>query len=440
MSNHTNLSGKNMIPRSYHCILLTLLSVFLFAPAAWGGALWLYEAGTPDLGTASAGRAALATDASTAGTNPAGMTHLDRSQMLVSVQGLYINSRFDTEMSDFGGGDGGNAGGFMPSGSLHYVHRVTDDLSLGIVAGSYLGMGVDYGNDWAGRYYTTEVELLTYGINPGVGYRVNNWLSLGAGVSVLYASLDQKVAINNGAVPGQAGLDDGSLELDDNDVGYGFNLGLMLTPRDDTRFGLSYRSEVDLEFEDAASLKDIGPVLQGLLNLSGLAGSEVDIDMTLPQAVMLSAYHQLTDRWAIMGNIGWQDWSEFGKQELTLKSTTTNSFTKDLEYDDIWHFALGAQYRFTEGWLWSVGAAYDTSPVDDADKVSPDLPMDRQIRIGTGIQYDWNEDVTVGVAYEYADLGEAEMDREGGPLQGSLKGEYDPNAIHFFAVNLIWKF
>ena len=94
----------------------------------------------------------------------------------------------------------------------------------------------------------------------------------------------------------------------------------------------------------------------------------------------------------------------------------------------------------TEGWLWSVGAAYDTSPVDDADKVSPDLPMDRQIRIGTGIQYDWNEDVTVGVAYEYADLGEAEMDREGGPLQGSLKGEYDPNAIHFFAVNLIWKF
>jgi hypothetical protein len=31
-------------------------------------------------------------------------------------------------------------------------------------------------------------------------------------------------------------------------------------------------------------------------------------------------------------------------------------------------------------------------------------------------------------------------DQEGGPLQGPLKGEYDPNAIHFLAVNLIWKF
>ena len=132
---------------------------------------------------------------------------------------------------------------------------------------------------------------------------------------------------------------------------------------------------------------------------------------------MLSGYQQLTDRWAVMGNIGWQDWSEFGKQDLTLSSTTATTFTKDLGYDDTWHFALGAQYRFAESWLWSVGAAYDTSPVDG-----------------------WNKDVTVGAAYEYLDAGKAEIDQEGGPLQGPLKGDFDTNAIHFFAVNLIWKF
>ena len=53
-----------------------------------------------------------------------------------------------------------------------------------------------------------------------------------------------------------------------------------------------------------------------------------------------------------------------------------------------------------------------------------------------GIQYDWNKDVTVRAAYEYLDVGEAEIDQDGGPL----KGEYDTNAIHFFAVNLTWKF
>jgi long-chain fatty acid transport protein len=67
-----------MIPRSYHCVLLALFSVFLLVPTAWGGGVWLYEGGTPDLGTAGAGRAALAVDASTVGANPAGMMRLDR--------------------------------------------------------------------------------------------------------------------------------------------------------------------------------------------------------------------------------------------------------------------------------------------------------------------------------------------------------------------------
>jgi len=436
MPNYTAFSASKTILRWYQWVLSAIASVFLLIPAAWGGGVWLYEGGTPDLGTAGAGRAAMASDALTAGANPAGMTRLDRSQLLTAVQGLYVNAKFDTELSDYGGGDGGNAGGFVPSGGLHYVHRVTDDFRLGVSTGSYFGLGVDYGDDWAGRYYTTEAELLTFGVNPGAGYRVNNWLSVGAGFSVLYATLDQKAAVRNAFDP----VGDGQLELDADDVGYGFNAGILVSPWSSTRFGLTYRSKVDLEFKDSAKLKNIGPVLQGILNLSGLAGSKVDIDMTIPQAVMLSGYHQLTDRWAVMGNIGWQDWSEFGKQDLTLSSTASTTFTKDLGYDDTWHFALGAQYRFAERWLWSVGAAYDTSPVDDADQRTPDLPLDRQIRIGTGIQYDWNEDVIVGVAYEYLDAGEAEIDQEGGLLQGPLKGDYDPNAIHFFAVNLIWKF
>jgi long-chain fatty acid transport protein len=428
-----------MMLRFYPCLLVAIFSLFLIVPAAWGGGLILYELGTPDLGTAGAGRAAMAADASTAALNPAGMTRLERSQMLAAIQGLHINTRFDTEVATFGGGDGGNAGGFVPAGSLHYVHSLTPDWKLGVSGGSYFGLGVDYDDDWAGRYYTTEAELLTFGINPSMAYRINDLLSVGGGLNIVYAKLTQKAAINNGAVPGQAGLADGELKLEDDDVAYGYNLGILLEPWDGTRFGVSYRSEVDLEFKDVADLKNIGPVLQGILNLSGLAGSKVDVDMTVPQLVMASAYHQLTDRWAVMANIGWQDWSEFGKQDLTLSATTATKFTKDLEYDDTWHFALGAQYRFAERWLWSVGAAYDTSPVDE-DTRTPDLPLDRQIRIGTGVQYDWNENVTVGVAYEYLDAGEAEIDQEGGNLQGSLKGDYDPNAIHFFAVNLIWKF
>jgi hypothetical protein len=48
--------------------------------------------------------------------------------------------------------------------------------------------------------------------------------------------------------------------------------------------------------------------------------------------------------------------------------------------------------------------------------------------------------VILGAAYEYLDAGEAKIDQGGGPLQGPLKGEYDTNAIHFFAINVVWKF
>ncbi|SHO53589.1 OmpP1/FadL family transporter [Desulfopila aestuarii] len=363
----------------------------LFIPGiSMSAGLWLYELGTPDLGTAGAGRAAIATDASTAGSNPAGMTRLDRSQMLVAIEGIYVNSRFDLDSSSYGGGDGGNAGGFVPAGSMYYVHSLSEDLKLGVSFGSNFGLGVDYGDSWAGRYFTTEAEFVTVGLNPSVGYKVNNWMSVGAGVDILYAQLTQKVAIQNAFDPDG----DGQLKLEDDDVAYGYNLGILFEPRTDTRFGITYRSKLDVEFKDVASLSNIGPVLRALLNGTGLSGSTVDLKMTVPQAVMLSGYHQLNRQWAIMGNIGWQDWSAFGKQDLTLASADSQTFTKNLDYDDTWHAALGAQYRFAQQWLWSVGVAYDTSPVKDDDNRTPDLPLDRQIRVGTGIQYDWNEEIT----------------------------------------------
>jgi long-chain fatty acid transport protein len=263
---------------------------------------------------------------------------------------------------------------------------------------------------------------------------------VGAGVNILFAQLNQKAAINNAAVPGQEGSSDGKIKIEDDDTGYGFNLGILLEPREGTRIGIAYRSKVDVEFDDVAKLKRVGPVLQGQLDASGLAGSKVDIDMTVPQGVMVSAYHQITDRWAIMGNIGWQEWSEFGHSDITVKSTDSDSFSQDYGYDDTWHVALGAQCRISEPWLWSFGAAYDTSPIDGSKERTPALPFDRQIRLATGIQYDWSEDVTIGCAYEYLDLGDADINQEGGPLKGPLKGDYSPNAAHNFAVNLNWKF
>jgi len=161
--------------------------------------------------------------------------------------------------------------------------------------------------------------------------------------------------------------------------------------------------------------------------------------MTIPQAIMFSGYHEITDRWAIMGNVGWQEQSEFGKTNVTINTPAVRSFTDDRNFDNTWHFAVGMQYRIADPWLFSVGFAYDESPVDDADR-TPDMPVDRQLRYGTGIQYEWNKDITVGFAYEYLDAGDADIDQFKGPLTGRLVGDYKTNEIHFFAFNINWKF
>jgi long-chain fatty acid transport protein len=159
----------------------------------------------------------------------------------------------------------------------------------------------------------------------------------------------------------------------------------------------------------------------------------------VPQAVMLSGYHQLTDRIAVMGNLVWQDWSDFGKPDISIANTNVSNETVNLNYDDTWGFALGAQYAFADGWLWSFGGGYDSSPVSKSER-SPSLPMDDQFRIGTGVQYSINDNVTVGAAYEYMNGGDNNIDVERGPLAGRLEGDYKSFDFHFFALNLIWRF
>jgi long-chain fatty acid transport protein len=415
------------------CSIVMAVSL-TFPLDAWAAGLWLYEGGQPDVGTATAGRVALANDASTAAINPAGMTRLDRSQVLMGVQPLLVRAKFDADSgTTTAGSNGGNAGDWVTAGSVSYVHSVSKDFKLGFAMGSYFGLGLDYDDDWVGRYYVTEGEFLTFGVNPTAAYRINDWLSVGGGVSLVYAELTQKAAINNVL----DGLPDGELKLEEADVGYGFNLGLLVEPQEGTRFGVTYRSQVDLEFDDALSLKGLGPTLSAVLG--GVLGAKVDLDMNIPQMVMVSGYHELTDKLAVMANIGWQEWSEFGKSDITISSQTTTSLTQDRNYEDTWHVAFGMQYRIAEPWLLSAGIAYDESPVDDDDR-TPDLPLDRQIRYAVGAQYDWDDDITFGFAYEYLDAGKAEIDQFRGPLAGRLEGEYDTNEIHFFAVNMSWKF
>jgi long-chain fatty acid transport protein len=421
--------------RRHGCsVLLFALILFLVVSPVHAGGLWLSLQPTPDMGVGGAGSQAAGFDASTATANPAAMPRLDRSQMEAGIMGLYVDSKFNVKNSTFGGNDGGNAGYFSPVPTLNYVHSLSPDLKLGLGVGSYFGLGLNYSNEWAGKYYVQNASFTTLAINPTIGYRIAPWLSVGGGVSVVQGNMSERVAVNTLAEPG-----DGRLKYDASDVGYGYNLGVLFELSPQTRVGVTYVSKVKLEFKDDLRFKNLdGTILGAALRASGLLDAPLKIDMTIPAQLALGAYQALTDKLAVVGTVNWQNWSKFGEPEIAVADS--NTVTANLDYQDTYHAGLGVYYRVADPWLLMAGFGYDTSPTSSSSQRSPILPLGATFTYSAGVQYDWNKDFSIGMAYALIDAGSAKVNRSGGPLKGDLEGEYDTNFIHAVNLNLVYRF
>jgi len=211
----------------------------------------------------------------------------------------------------------------------------------------------------------------------------------------------------------------------------------LLTPSKKLRVGLTYQSPIDYKFGFRPHLTNLGPLFSRLRQRIG--GTKINIPMEVPQQVMLSGLYEVTPTWSLMGNVGWQNWSAFGEFPVGISAVNQRTVETNLHFSDTFQIAIGQQYRIGEKWLWSAGFAYDSSPVSKANRNAV-LPLDRQLRYGTGIQYEINHDITAGAAAELMDAGPGPYSNRRGSLAGTLQGHYSTNLHNFVAVNVIWKF
>jgi long-chain fatty acid transport protein len=299
-------------------------------------------------------------------------------------------------------------------------------------------LALKYDDGWEGRYYAREAKLQGMTFMPAAAYRVNDWLSFGAGLNLMYGMLKERVAINNNPL-GIGQFQDGELEIKDNEWGFGYLAGMLVEPTQHTRFGLTYLSKTRLDFKAKTDFSDLRPAFERLLHRRGLLDTDLSMRINAPQAVMLSGYHEINDRWAIMGNLGWQDWSNFGSIDVGVSARESTSLTADLHYKDTWHAALGVEYKASDPLLLSLGIAYDSSMMGDGQR-SPSLPSGLAWRFGTGAEYKVKKNVDVSLAYEFVWSGDLALDVNRGPLAGRVSGDYNNTSLQAINLALSWRF
>jgi long-chain fatty acid transport protein len=417
MENKITMRARSRQNPARFCGLFGALLLASTAPGYAGG-LWLHEFGTPSQGRINAGAHAGVDDASTALFNPAAMSRLESSELMVNGSVFLTETEFDIERaSPLNGTDaGGDAGGSAPGAGLFYVRPLNENWHLGVSLAGLTGASLDYDNDWVGRYQVQEVSLLGLALMPSVSYKVNDKLSLGLGVAIMYTELDMDIAVPN--LNGPPGSGDGKASVDGDDVVVAAQLSIAYQLTEQSRLGLMYNSEFDVSYNGNAEVEPAGTAVG------------VDTDLILAQRIYAGFSHDLRNDWTLHLSLGWEDWSSMDNIFL---SGENNGVVLARNWDDTWHVAAGVEYKLSQQWSLTTGVGYDSNPVDAEDRTA-DMPVDRQIRIGAGAVYTRPSGLEIASSIVYADLGDAEIDALG------YGGDYSTNTLLALSVSANWKF
>jgi long-subunit fatty acid transport protein len=363
---------------------------------AFASGLFLQEAVVANAGTAGAGDGVYTRSAAAMWTNPATMSHMGESKTTINTMAFDLEMKYQDNQDS---SDDGKGHSVLPSFGAFHAHQVTDKLHLGIALGAVGGSSLDYGSEWAGSPLLEDITLTAMQVNPSLSYQLNEQWSVGAGIQFSWAAFQQTTSAFTAK--------------QDTDWAYGYNLGVMYTPTDKLKLGASYRSKLEHEFNND---------INGSLLLSSLS-----TDIALPEIVDLSASYALNSQLDLLASVQFHRWSAWDETVLDFGATGLGGIPIKRDWDDVWKFAVGADYQLNSDWRLKAGFSYETSPQDDPSMQWVDLPVGEQYRYSVGASTYW-DDILIDVFYEYADLGSVEMDRL--MVDGSFDGR-----IHFIGVS-----
>ena len=432
--------------------LIPALMLVAFSGAASASGFQLLEQNASGIGNAFAGSAALAENASTIYFNPAGMTQLQDREVSGGIAAIGPSFRFNDKGSTPGAaypnglagtGNGGNAGGWaaVPNGYLSWA--LNKDLYVGIGVGAPFGLKTEYDKPWVGAAQSTMFEVKTYNVNPSIAYRVNDQVSLGAGLNWqrVEATYERQVGTSAFLVPA-ATIVASPLKLTLDDEAWGWNVGALFTLSPSTKVGVSYRSAIQYHTTGKIDVTGVG-VGGAALSTAGSSGAKADLK--LPDTFSLAVTQQLSDRWQMLGDVTWTGWSSIPTVNIVRTTATTiaaagsTAQILDTDFKDTWRVGLGATYKYNDAWKLKYGVAYDQTPVKGASTRLVSMPDNDRVWLSFGTQWTPNKSSALDIGVTYIHIKDSSIDNNQlvpvptSANRGRVTGEYTGNIWIFGA-------
>jgi long-chain fatty acid transport protein len=333
-------------------------------------------------------------DASAVYYNPAALGEIGADTLLVTA--AYVGLFNSVENS---GRDAVNKHDDNLMATLFANYRIPrSDITLGIGTYSPFGLATTYERDFT-RFAAQRTELKTIYVTPAVSWRPTELFAVGAGVSYVHASglfsrglcLDPLTACT-----APIGLE-GRLRITDTTDAFAYNVGVLVKPTDEIKLGFSYRSRVDLRFDD-------GDVKLGGAFLPSTVKGDIR-PLVLPPVINVGAFWRPTPEWGAELVYEYTRWSEFKNFAAAFRPTATfvpigapiRGFRLPQDWKNTSTLRFGAFYKVTQSWKVMGGFALEESAIPSRT-LNPAIPDADKLTLNAGLGYKWSN-FTVDVGY-----------------------------------------
>ncbi len=274
--------------------------------------------------------------------------------------------------------------------NAYLAQKLSTDLSWGLGIYTPYGNKVDWPTDWQGSHLVNSIELQAIYIQPTIAYQISDATSIGFGPNLVLGSVEFNRNLSTSLTDENGNRSNVTIEAD-NIPAWGFNIGLLHKLNEQTRLGISYRSEVIVEARDEdANFDDVAGALQDTF-----ADGKFDADLPLPAELTLGIAYDYSDKLTLAFDFNHTYWGVYDELKIEFDNGITSVNPRNYEDASIYRF--GAQYRYNDKWTLRGGIYFDESPVPDGS-FAPETPRNDSIGYTAGATYHASKNLELDVS------------------------------------------